>query len=52
MRRSTELRLGGFEFVDAQSKFMWDNLKQLEFPVLVPHRPGARDLAKKEQVIR
>ncbi|HEY2760810.1 MAG TPA: hypothetical protein VGI75_08705 [Pirellulales bacterium] len=52
MRRSTELRFGGFEFVDAQSKFMWDSLKHLEFPVLVPHRPGARDLAKKEQIIR
>jgi hypothetical protein len=52
MRRSTELRFVGFEFVDFQSRFLWDSLKHLEFPVLVPHRPGARDLAKKERAIR
>ena len=52
MRRSTELRFEGFEFVNIESRFLWDSLKHLEFPVLVPHRPGARDLAKKEQMIR
>jgi hypothetical protein len=52
MRRSTELRFAGFEFDDIQSRFLWDSLKHLEFPVLVPHRPGGRDLEKKERVIR
>ncbi|MGC4003735.1 MAG: hypothetical protein QM811_11655 [Pirellulales bacterium] len=52
LRRSTELRFRGFEFADAESKFMWDALKHLEFPVLVPHRPGARDLAEKDAIIR
>jgi len=50
--RSTELRFMGFEFVDDQSRFLWDSLKHLEFPVLVPHRPGSRDLAAKEESIR
>ncbi len=52
LRRSTELRFRGFEFADSTSRFLWDSLKHLEFPVLVPHRPGARDLAEKEQTIR
>jgi hypothetical protein len=38
--------------VNLESRFLWDSLKHLEFPVLVPHRPGTRDLQKKEQVIR
>jgi hypothetical protein len=50
--RSTELRFMGFEFVDEQSRFLWDSLKHLEFPVLVPHRPGSRELAAKEESIR
>ena len=52
MRRSTEMRFAGFEYVSNESKFLWDSLKHLEFPVLVPHRPGVRDLAQKEQIIR
>jgi hypothetical protein len=52
MRRSTELRFAGFEFANVESRFLWDSLKHLEFPVLVPHRPGVRDLAKKEEIIR
>lgn len=51
-KRSTELRFKAFEFVDVQSRFLWDTLKFLEFPVLVPHRPGRRDLAEKEASIR
>src|SRR5439155_8440273 len=35
-----------------QSRFLWDSLKHLEFPVLVPHRPGHRNLASKEDSIR
>jgi hypothetical protein len=52
LRRSTELRFQGFEFANIESRFLWDSLKHLEFPVLVPHRPGTRELEKKEQVIR
>ncbi len=33
-------------------KFLWDSLKHLEFPVLVPHRPGRRGLDVKEASIR
>lgn len=52
INRSTELRFEGFEFVDTTSRFMWDSLKHLEFPVLVPHRPGRQSLESKEQGIR
>ncbi len=52
LSRSTELRFEGFEFVDGTSKFLWDSLKHLEFPVLVPHRPGRTSLEVKEQTIR
>jgi hypothetical protein len=50
--RSTELRFMGFQFADEQSKFLWESMKHLEFPVLVPHRPGRRGLASKEESIR
>ncbi|MCI0379360.1 MAG: amino acid transporter [Gemmataceae bacterium] len=50
--RSKELRFGGFLFADEQSKFLWDSMKHLEFPVLVPHRPGSRSLKEKEEAIR
>jgi hypothetical protein len=50
--RSTELRFMGFRFKDEQSKFLWESMEYLEFPVLVPHRPGGRDLARKEEIIR
>jgi hypothetical protein len=52
VKRSTELRFAGFEFADVHSKFLWDTLKHLEFPVLVPHRPGRRGLIEKEASIR
>jgi hypothetical protein len=52
MRRSTELRFAGFEFSSPEARFLWDSLKHLEFPVLVPHRPGVRDLVEKERIIR
>jgi hypothetical protein len=41
-----------FEFADAESKFLWDTLLHLDIPVLVPHRPGVRDLREKESEIR
>ncbi len=52
LRRSTELRFKSFEFLDIESKFLWDSLKHFEFPVLVPHRPGRRGLVEKEASIR
>lgn len=50
--RSKELRFQGLDFVDNQSRFLWDSMKMLEFPVLVPHRPGGRSLREKEESIR
>ena len=50
--RSTELRFRGFRYADEQSRLLWDSMKMIEFPVLVPHRPGRRDLASKETDIR
>jgi hypothetical protein len=52
LKRSTELRFKAFEFADIESRFLWDSLKHLEFPVLVPHRPGRRGLVEKETSIR
>lgn len=52
LSRSTELRFEGFAFTDPTSRFLWDSLKHLEFPVLVPHRPGRQSLESKEQGIR
>src|SRR5262249_52351557 len=37
---------------DDHSRFLWESMKHLEFPVLVPHRSGGRDLALKEASIR
>jgi hypothetical protein len=50
--RSKELRFVGLDFVDAQSHFLWDSMRMLEFPVLVPHRPGSRGIREKEESIR
>jgi hypothetical protein len=50
--RSMELRFEGFAFKDPQSQFLWDDLRYLEFPVLVPHRPGPHSLDLKEEQIR
>jgi hypothetical protein len=50
--RTMELRFNGFHFVDAQSRFLWESLVAMEFPVLVPHRPGRRTIEEKEQEIR
>ncbi|MFN6053561.1 MAG: amino acid transporter, partial [Planctomycetia bacterium] len=52
LMRSTELRFIGFEFKDDHSRFFWETLEHLEFPILVPHRPGGRDLVAKEEIIR
>jgi len=51
-RRSTELRFDKFDFVDETSRFLWDALRHLEFPVLVPHRPGHHRSPKRKEKIR
>ncbi len=51
-RRSTELRFEKFDFVDETSRFLWDALRHLEFPVLVPHRPGHHTIIEKDEKIR
>jgi hypothetical protein len=51
-QRSTELRFEKFEFVDDHSRFLWDALRHLEFPVLVPHRPGHHTIIQKDERIR
>jgi len=51
-RRSTELRFERFEFANEHSRFLWDALRHLEFPVLVPHRPGHHDIRAKDGEIR
>jgi hypothetical protein len=50
--RSDELRTIGFDFVSDQAKFLWDSLRILDFPVLVPHRPEYHDRDQKEAQIR
>jgi hypothetical protein len=50
--RANEMRTIGFDFVDDRSKFLWDSLVLADFPVLVPHRPGAHGRDLKEQTIR
>jgi hypothetical protein len=50
--RSKELRFQGFDFADDYSRERWDALRQVEFQVLVPHRPGLTTLAEKEETTR
>jgi hypothetical protein len=50
--RSRELRFAGFKVPDAESRLMWDTIRDFQLSVLVPHRPGRRSLANKEQQIR
>ena len=51
--RSTELRFVSFQFINNESKFLWDAMRLSEFPVLVPHRVGGmQSLAEKEEQIR
>ncbi len=52
--RSTELRFEGFAFDanDAQSRQRWEQVRQLPFQVLVPHRPEHETLREKEQAVR
>jgi hypothetical protein len=50
--RSMELRIEGFDFVDPESKLLWDALKDLPFPVLVPHRSGLITIGDREVGVR
>ncbi len=50
--RSRELRFQGFDIPDPESKLFWDAIRHLDLSVLVPHRPGRRSLAEKEETIR
>jgi hypothetical protein len=50
--RSTEPRFHGFRFADEPDRFLWDSLRYMDFPILVPHRPGRHSLADKEARIR
>jgi hypothetical protein len=50
--RSGELRTIGFEVQDDDSKLLWDRVRQLELPVLVPHRPGLFARQQKAESLR
>lgn len=50
--RARELRFGGFQMADPESKLLWDSIRHLELTILVPHRPGRLTLAQKESVVR
>lgn len=50
--RSRELRFAGFKMADPTSMLLWDAIRHMELSILVPHRPGRRTLAEKEQAIR
>lgn len=50
--RATELRFERFEFADDESREHWNHIRKEGFHILVPHRPGKRDLEHKEASIR
>jgi hypothetical protein len=50
--RTTELRFQGFEYVSDNARFLWESLRTMDFPVLVPHRSGQMSLSAKETTIR
>jgi hypothetical protein len=50
--RSDELRTVGYDFASPGAQAMWEELRILDFPVLVPRRPGLRDRDEKEAHIR
>lgn len=53
LMRSTEMRFVSFKFTSNEAHFLWDAMRHLEFPVLVPHRAGgSRLLPEKEEQIR
>lgn len=51
--RTTELRFDGFDFIDEHTRdFLYPTFLASGFQVLVPHRPGRRQLDSKEVSIR
>ncbi len=50
--RSKELRFEGFTFADEHTQKRWDEIRQLHFQVLVPHRPAHLSLPEKDREIR
>src|SRR5262249_46610113 len=50
--RANELRTVGFHFQDEESRQLWDKLRLMDFPVLIPHRPGLQSREAKEEQIR
>lgn len=45
--RSMELRYSGFAYADETTRRRWHEIRELDFQVLVPHRPGQFPLAEK-----
>ncbi|MBA4066150.1 MAG: amino acid transporter [Isosphaera sp.] len=50
--RSTELRFHGFDFADKVTEHEWARLKASDYPILVPVRPGQKNLRAKEVEVR
>lgn len=50
--RSAELRFHGFRFADEATLRRWDEMRNLEFQVLVPHRPGTQSRVEKQRLMR
>ncbi len=51
-RRSLELRFTGFKYADEATEQRWKSMVDLEYQILVPHRPGHMSVWKKDEVIR
>jgi hypothetical protein len=50
--RARELRTLGIEFVDESSRLLWQQMQQLDWPVLALHRPGRQSRQKKAASLR
>ncbi|HEX7377871.1 MAG TPA: hypothetical protein VF278_12195 [Pirellulales bacterium] len=50
--RSTEMRFRGFAFTDEATRRRWNEMRELDFQVLAPHRPGLVSLAEKDAEVR
>ena len=50
--KATELRCKSFEFVDDLSRHEFEKLKIMNFPILIPHRPGHHTLVRRDLEIR